>query len=295
MTDAEIPQSAGWRMKVAAFALAAAIFAVLWFLVASLGTKWGWWTWQVGLGQMTIGIGPMIAMLAVGVSVVAQLIALIKAPRFQPFIIALVATLISAMLLFRLQGFGATALSLPPIHDIQTDWSEPVRFTDAVLEAREAQGETNPILDDPVIPEEVDARWPGLGGMRVADAQEQAEQLYLDEERGFKPMDPVFFDQEPNEIAELAERLLTSRGWELITPFEGQQGRDIIQLEATVTSGWFGFKDDVAVRIKAVEGATRVDMRSTSRVGLSDIGANSKRVYAFMMEILDRGDGRVES
>ena len=32
--------------------------------------------------------------------------------------------------------------------------------------------------------------------MRVAEAQEQAEQLYLDEERGFKPMDPVFFDQE---------------------------------------------------------------------------------------------------
>ncbi|MEL7231217.1 MAG: DUF1499 domain-containing protein [Pseudomonadota bacterium] len=294
MTDTTAPK-AGWRMKVAAFALAAAIFAVIWFVVASLGTKWGWWPWQVGLGQMTIGIGPIIAMIALGLSILAQVIALIKAPRFQPFIIALLATLISAMMLFRLQGFGATALSLPPIHDIQTDWSEPVRFTDAILEAREAQGDTNPILDDPIIPEAADARWEGLGGMRVADAQEQAEQLYLEEERGYKPMDPVFFDQEPDEIAELAERLLGSRGWEIVTPLEGQEGRDVIQLEATVTSGWFGFKDDVAVRIKAVEGATRVDMRSTSRVGLSDIGANSKRVYAFMMEILDRGDGRVES
>ncbi|MEL8055379.1 MAG: DUF1499 domain-containing protein [Pseudomonadota bacterium] len=294
MTDTTAPK-AGWRMKVAAFALAAAIFTVLWFLIASLGTKWGWWSWQVGLGQMTLGTGPMIAMIALGLSVIAQVIAFIKAPRFQPFVIALIATLISAMMLFRLQGFGATALSLPPIHDVQTDWSDPVRFSDTLLEARAAQGETNPVLDDPIIPEAADARWEGLGGMRVADAQEQAEQLYLDEERGFKPMDPVFFDQEPDEIAALAERLLTSRGWDLVTPFEGQEGRDVIQLEATVTSGWFGFKDDVAVRIKAVEGATRVDMRSISRVGLSDIGANSKRVYAFMMEILDRGDGRVES
>ena len=294
MTDTTAP-NAGWRIKVAAFALAAAIFTVRWFLVAALGTNWCWWSWQVGVGQMTLGTGPMIVRIALGLSIIAQVIALIIAPRLQPFVIALLATLISAMMLFRLQGFGATALSLPPIHDIQTDWSEPVRFSDTLLEARAAQGETNPVLDDPIIPEAADARWPGLGGERVADAQEQAEQLYLDEERGFKPMDPVFFDQEPDEIAALAERLLTSRGWELVTPFEGQEGRDVIQIEATVTSGWFGFKDDVAVRIKAVEGATRVDMRSISRVGLSDIGANSKRVYAFMMEILDRGDGRVES
>lgn len=294
MTDTTAPQSAGWRMKVAAFALAASIFAVLWFLIAALGTKWGWWPWQVGLGQMTIGVGPMLAFIAVGLSLIAQVVALIKAPRFRPFIIALLATLISAMLLFRLQGFGATATSLPPIHDIQTDWSQPIQFSDAIIEARNAQGETNPILDDPVIPDYAESRWPGMAGMRVADAQEQAEELYLEEERGYKPMDPVFFDQEPDEIAALAERLLGSRGWEVVTPLAGQEGQDVIQLEATVTSGWFGFKDDVAVRIKAVEGATRVDMRSTSRVGLSDIGANSKRVYAFMMEILDRGDGRVE-
>ena len=52
---------AGWRMKVAIFALAVSIFTVLWFAIAALGTKFGLWPWQVGLGQMTIGIGPGIA------------------------------------------------------------------------------------------------------------------------------------------------------------------------------------------------------------------------------------------
>ena len=48
---------AGWRMKVAIFALAVSIFTVRWFAIAALGTKFGLWPWQVGLGQMTLGIG----------------------------------------------------------------------------------------------------------------------------------------------------------------------------------------------------------------------------------------------
>ena len=86
---------AGWRMKVAIFALCVSIFAVLWFAVAALGTKFGFWPWQVGLGQMTIGVGPGIALFALGLSIVAQIIALIKAPRKQAFILALGATLIA--------------------------------------------------------------------------------------------------------------------------------------------------------------------------------------------------------
>ena len=58
MSEAVETPKAGWRMKVAIFALAVSVFTVLWFAIAALGTKWGFWPWQVGLGQMTIGIGP---------------------------------------------------------------------------------------------------------------------------------------------------------------------------------------------------------------------------------------------
>ena len=138
MSDAIETPTAGWRMKVAIFALCAAIFTVLWFAVAAVGTKFGWWSWQVGLGQMTIGTGPKIALAALAVSIVAQVIALIKAPRKQAFIIALGATLIAAFTMFRLAGMGAQAAALPPLHDIQTDWADPIQFSETLMAARAA-------------------------------------------------------------------------------------------------------------------------------------------------------------
>jgi len=292
MTETEVPQSAGWRMKVSAFALATAIFTVLWFLVAALGTKWGFWPWQVGLGQMTIGVGQMLCFFAVAVALLAQVVSLYQAPRFRPFVIALAATLIAAMALFRLAGFGSTATSLPPIHDIQTDWSDPVEFSESLLAARKAQGETNPVLAEPMIPDGANERWPGMGGRFVSEVQEEAEQQEAGKSTVYPTLEPLYFDQNPVEIAALAERIVKRRGWDLVSEATNVDTGQEIQIEATATSAMFGFKDDVAIRVRPVEGATRVDMRSVSRVGLSDLGANSKRVAGFMTELQDRGSGR---
>ena len=292
MTETTAPQSAGWRMKLAIFALCAAIFAVLWFMVAALGTKFGLWPWQVGLGQMTIGLGPMIAVSAFGISLIAQILSLIKAPRTQPFIIALGATLLAAMCMFRLVGMCAQATSLPPIHDIQTDWAMPISFSETLMTARQSDGQTNPVLDAPTIPEGAENDWPGMGGRLVSEVQEEAEAQGEEDETVYPPLQPLYFDQAPTELAAAIEKLMSRSGWSIVTSAPSENV-ETAQLEATATSGWFGFKDDVAVRLTSVEGATRVDMRSTSRVGLSDLGANSKRVHAFMSELQDRADGRL--
>ncbi|MEM8617116.1 MAG: DUF1499 domain-containing protein [Pseudomonadota bacterium] len=287
---------AGWRMKVAAFALCVSIFAVLWFAVAALGTKWGFWSWKVGLGQMTMGIGLPIAGFSLLLSLIAQGVALLKFPRKQAFIVALVATVISGLVAGRIWfGFIGQATSLPPIHDIQTDWSDPVQFSPAIMQAREAQGETNPVLDSPVIPEAAKGNWPGMEGRLVSEVQEEAETKGEEGETVYPPMQALYFNAAPADLADLVLQIVDRRGWALITqPGTASDLGAELQVEATVTSGWFGFKDDVAIRIRPVEGATRVDMRSTSRVGLSDLGANSKRVYGFMTELADRGDGRLE-
>lgn len=293
MSDATETPKAGWRMKVAIFALALSIFTVLWFAVAALGTKFGFWPWQVGLGQMTIGIGPGIAMLAVGVAIIAQIIALIKAPRFQPFVLALAAMLVAAFCMFRLAGLGAQAGSLPPLHDIQTDWTNPIQFSQAIMDAREAQGDTNPVLDAPTVPEYAEERWPGTSGRLVSELQEEAELKEAGKGTVYPKMETLYFNQSPAEVAAVAEQIIDRRGWEIV--FAGETGREMgdeLQIDATATSGWFGFKDDVAVRLRPVEGATAVDIRSTSRVGLSDLGANSTRVYGLMIELEDRADGR---
>ena len=53
-------------------------------------------------------------------------------------------------------------------------------------------------------------------------------------------------------------------------------------IEATATTFWFGFKDDVVVRIRSTVDGSIVDVRSVSRVGQSDLGANAKRIRAIL-------------
>lgn len=61
------------------------------------------------------------------------------------------------------------------------------------------------------------------------------------------------------------------------------------RLEAVAETFWFGFKDDVVVRVRPGEsGGAVIDMRSTSRVGLSDLGANAARIEDFMSGVSGR-------
>ena len=53
-------------------------------------------------------------------------------------------------------------------------------------------------------------------------------------------------------------------------------------VEATATTFWFGFKDDVVVRVVANAVGSRIDVRSVSRVGQSDVGVNAARIEAFL-------------
>ncbi|WP_084419618.1 DUF1499 domain-containing protein [Henriciella litoralis] len=295
----ERAQSAGWRLTVAGVALAVSIFAVAWFAIAALGAKFGLWGWPFGLGKMTLAWGPLITGFALGLSVIALIIGMIKSPRVQPVILALAALLIALMIGFRLIGFKAQAGSLPPIHDIQTDWSDPIRFSESLLAQRKSDDATNPVEEAPVIAEGADARWPGMGGRLVSEVQEEAEaERVVDGETVppayDRPIEPVYFDQSPGEIAALALQLAEHQGWTIFSPPATGQDVESTMMEATATTGWFGFKDDVAVRIRAVDGATRVDMRSISRVGLSDLGANARRVSSFMDELEDRANGRRE-
>ncbi|MFN2646671.1 MAG: DUF1499 domain-containing protein [Burkholderiales bacterium] len=66
-------------------------------------------------------------------------------------------------------------------------------------------------------------------------------------------------------------------GWEVV-------GRDAAQgtIEAVDSTKWFGFKDDIAIRVRAAGTGSRVDVRSKSRVGRGDLGTNAQRVRAYV-------------
>jgi fatty-acyl-CoA synthase len=85
----------------------------------------------------------------------------------------------------------------------------------------------------------------------------------------------------PEAAFEAILMLVKERGWKIVT-----DDTDAGRIEATETSFWFDFKDDVMIRIQPTdEGGSRIDVRSASRVGLSDLGANAKRVRNLLDDI----------
>lgn len=74
--------------------------------------------------------------------------------------------------------------------------------------------------------------------------------------------------------------LVQERGWTVLSedPDEGQ-------IEAIATSWLFGFEDEVAIRVTETENGSRIDMRSRSRIGRIDRGANARRIISFMSDL----------
>ena len=279
-------QDAGWRGKFAGFSLALSLFAAAFFAIAALGSKFGLWGWQFGLGTMTFNWGPKLVMAGLAVSVLALIIALVKAPRKRAAILAGAALLISGLSMGRLAAAKGQAERLPPIHDIQTNWDAPIQPSAKLIAAREADGALNPVVDAPVVPDAANGRWPGMGGKLFSELQEQAE---FDPETQKSPklapypkLDTLELGIGPDGAFAATLAAVRAAGMEVVT-----EDRDGLSIEATATTGWFGFKDDVMVRLtpNADMTATLVDVRSTSRVGLSDLGANAKRVRDLLDDI----------
>jgi uncharacterized protein (DUF1499 family) len=80
------------------------------------------------------------------------------------------------------------------------------------------------------------------------------------------------------ELFDQALAAAEAQGWEIVAT-----SRDEGRIEATDTTLWFGFKDDVVIRVVAEEtGGSKLDIRSMSRVGKSDLGKNADRIRKFL-------------
>ena len=239
-----------------------------------------------------MGLGRFIGPGAVIIALLALIVSLIKAPRKRPFILSLGALLVSGGMFGRLLAIGAQAAGLPPIHDVQTDWTNPIMFSEAMMEIRKNDGAMNSVEAAPVIklPGSASDRWPGFDGKLVAEAQEMTEQDPAkagedDKEKLYPPINTLTISKPKAEVLAAVKTLVEERGWDIVTEELGDMDETGV-IEATHTSGWFGFKDDVAIHVlSGANGESIVDMRSISRVGLSDLGANAKRVGNFLSDL----------
>ena len=98
--------------------------------------------------------------------------------------------------------------------------------------------------------------------------------------KAYPDLAPEILDALPDAVFKHALAAARTLGWNIVSAVPGE-GR----LEATDTTFWFGFKDDVVVRVVAEGTRSRVDVRSVSRVGRSDVGANARRIRAFLKEL----------
>lgn len=138
------------------------------------------------------------------------------------------------------------------IHDVTTDTENPPAFV-AVLPHR--RGALNPVE---------------YGGSRIAALQQQS----------YPDITPLRLDVPAREAFDRALAAARASGWELVAA-DPAAGR----IEATDTTFWFGFKDDVVVRVRSEGNGSRIDVRSLSRVGGGDLGTNANRIRAYVRRL----------
>jgi hypothetical protein len=171
--------------------------------------------------------------------------------------LSLVLTIVAGFWIYR--GRGA-----PPIHDVTTDVSDPPMFKDAVP-LRSASRAVNPV--------EYQRIQTIMGNkLNVPDAQRSA----------YPDIQPLVLPEPPARAVQLAQQAARDMGWDIlaVVPAEGR-------VEATDTTWYFGFKDDVVVRVRPESTGSRVDVRSESRVGGGDTGTNARRVRAYLRRLHD--------
>jgi len=228
-----------------------AVLAFLAAILAGLGHRWGWWTFASGFEILR-----WASYVALGAAVISLIgtVPARKRRRARGLSFAVLGCLIGAATASVPAYWLHRAKQVPRIHDITTDTADPPKFQE-------------------ILPLRANAPNSAVYGGLVVAIQQQA--AYPDIQTLLLPGSAAkTFDQ--------ALALVRGNGWKVVAA-RLDEGR----IEATATTLWFGFKDDVVIRIRAMDGGSRIDMRSVSREGVSDVGTNAMRIRHFLRRLRD--------
>ena len=221
--------------------------------LGGFGYQWGWWHYSTGFRMLALG-----ALLGLSASLLA--LAALGYWWFRRRQLLLAVGAVGLML-----GLPAFILPvqtlqqaqrLPRINDISTDTEHPPPFV-AVVPLR--------------------AGAPNRAAYAGAEVAAQQRAAYPD-------LGPMRFAGPPGPVYDAALAAAREMGWEIVASHPGE-GR----VEATAVTFLFGFKDDVVVRVRPDGVGTRLDIRSKSRVGRSDIGTNARRIRRYLNILQEAG------
>lgn len=235
--------------RVALVAGLAALVVALLAVMSGFGSRWG--LWHFGTGFTLLRRAAYGGIFVVFLSAFAMYRTRPGTTR-RGFYVALGALLLGLLTVGIPWRATRAAAGAPPIHDITTDTENPPTFV-AVAPLR--ANDPNPIE---------------YGGSEVAAQQRRA----------YPEIRPVILDLPVERAFQRALDAARGMGWEIVEA-DAAAGR----IEATDRTFWFGFRDDVSIRLTPLDGRTVVDVRSKSRVGRGDMGTNARRVREYLAAV----------
>jgi len=243
MNDAQTKRPRGTRW--CSTGIVSALIGLVLMILATLGVRLGLVDTFPAFGAYAVAsLAMIVALITAGVGLLVSRGTAGGAAAGRAWLALLVALTVTANNGMRMMESSAA----PPIHDITTDTGNPPLFN-AILPLR--AGAANP---------------PEYSGNDTAELQRthypDIQTLSLE-----KPTDEVFV---------AAEQVARDLGWEIVSA-DPDAGR----IEATDTTFWFRFKDDIVIRLTPRDQGAYVDIRSKSRVGMGDMGTNARRVQNF--------------
>jgi len=235
-------------------------------LVSALGVWVGAWDFRQGFSMLRFANTWAWWVAVVG----AVLTAALLAGRWRgastvsggAIVLSLAGTLSAGLAYYVPQSFGPpSGVVIPPIHDISTDTNDPPQYV-------------------AVLPLRADAPNTTVYGGSANMTPERLAQL---QSEAYPDVRTLVLNVTPAQAFDRALGAVRTLGWEVVAAVP-EEGR----IEATDTTYWFQFKDDVVIRIRPSGEGSIVDARSLSRVGVGDVGTNARRLRAFLAAM--RGD-----
>ncbi len=176
------------------------------------------------------------------------------------------AALFLATLLLAYPGFLAVqATRLPLLNDVSTDLIDPPDFarSSRALASRD-----------------------GLEHGAIPEAWREAQRL------AYPDVQPILLDIDSDEAWPLIQKAVAARGWRVVEVTRPGGRSGIGRIEAVDRTPLMGFSDDVTIRVRPLAGQTRIDVRSASRAGRHDFGANARRIRRFAQDLQAQLDAR---
>lgn len=240
----------GWTLAL----LAAGLLASGLLLLAPLGYRAGILPLQVAMLSL-----PLALLIGLVVLLLAPATALFSRARRLPrnrnmLLLAAMAGLLPVLVI---APQIMAARSVPPIHDISTDTENPPRFSAIVALRADA-------------PNDLEYATESVSHAEMAALQRQA----------YPGVQPLHTAMAPEAALAAAAAALRAQGIEVVN-IDPRAGT----VEGTASTFWFGFKDDVVIRVTPHEQGSIIDVRSVSRVGTSDVGVNARRIMAILDEM----------